>query len=90
MKDLTFCQITLFNDCLKTPIIYLHLNFMHVLINIQTALPTECLITYFTGIIVLTTVYVFMLYQTTPPTLCLITYFTATPAFSTIHALMCC
>ena len=31
------------------------LNTMHVLMNIQTALLTECLITYFTGITALTT-----------------------------------
>jgi len=61
---------------------------MHVLMNIQTALLTECLITYFTGITALTTIYAFMVYQTNLVTVRLITYFTATRALSTIYALI--
>jgi hypothetical protein len=38
---------------------------MDVLMTIQTALLTECLIAYFTGIMALTTKYAFMPYQTT-------------------------
>ena len=63
---------------------------MHVLMNIQNALLIEYLITYFTGIKALTTIYVFMVYQTTLVTVCFITYFTATPALSTMYALICC
>jgi len=41
---------------------------MNVLMNIQTALLTECLITHITAIMALTAMYVFMVYQTTPVT----------------------
>jgi len=89
-KELKFYQITLFNDCLKTPISYLHPQSMLVLMNIQNALLTECLITYFTGIMAFTTVCAFMPYQTTLVSVCLITYFTATRALSTMYVLMYC
>ena len=47
---------------------------MHALMNIQTALLTECLIIYFTGIMALTIV--FMLYQNILVTERLITHIT--------------
>jgi len=88
MKELTFYQITLFTDCLKTPINYLHPQSMLVLMNIQNALLTECLITYFTGIMALTTAHAFMVYQNNLVTVYLITYVTNIRALTTVFAFM--
>jgi len=57
---------------------------MHVLMNIQTALLTVCLTTYFTGIMVLPTMYVFMVYETTLVTVCLITHITNIKALTIV------
>ena len=49
---------------------------MQSLMSIQNALFPECLITYFTAIWSLTTVYALMFYHMTLVTLCLITHIT--------------
>jgi len=59
ISELTFYQITLFTDCLQTLISY-----VHALMNIQTSLLPECLITYFTGIMTLNITHALMSYKT--------------------------
>jgi len=49
---------------------------MHALINFQSALLTECLITHCTAIRVLTTMYTLMFFQIIVFTECFITHFT--------------
>ena len=62
---------------------------MQSLMFYQAALLTECLITYFTAIRALTTMYAYMPYQIAPFTECLITHITHKRALSTMYALMC-
>ena len=64
------------------------LNTMHVLMNIQTALLSECLITHLTDKMALTTGFAFMTYQTTLVTVCLITHITNIRALTTVFAFM--
>jgi len=61
---------------------------MHVLMNIQTALLIECLITHLTGKMALTTLFAFMTYQTTLATVCLITHITNIRSLTTVFAFM--
>ena len=62
---------------------------MYALMIYQIALITECLITHFTTIRVLTTMYALMSYKTALDTECLITHTTNIRALTTMCAFMC-
>ena len=55
------------------------------MLNIQTTLLPECLITYFTGIMTLTTIHTLMCYQTALLTQCLIIHFTGILTLTTTY-----
>jgi hypothetical protein len=62
---------------------------MYASMPYQSALCTECLITYCAAIRLITTMYALMCYKMTLLTECLMTYWAAIRAITTMYALMC-
>jgi hypothetical protein len=97
MNVLMFFQTTLYNDCLITPVSYLHISHItsihvlttsHPLVSYETNLSSECFITYLTALHKLTSMFACMVYQITLFSEYPITHITNIRALS-MYALMC-